>query len=81
MLPCDTSNMNYRLSVAIEQVNVMESAGGPSVLALHSPRVFLALQILSFFIESYFFDRSRAVCSLDPIGISKSFREALRVSL
>ena len=42
--------LNCRLQV--EQVNVMESAGGPLVLALRSLRFLSASQILFFFTES-----------------------------
>ena len=42
--------INCRLQV--EQVNVMESAGGPLVLALPSLRFLSPSQILFFFIES-----------------------------
>ena len=45
--------LNCRLQV--EQVNIMDSAGGPLVLALCSLRFLSALQILFFFIESYSF--------------------------
>ena len=36
----------------VEQVSIMESAGGPLVLALRSLRFLSASQILFFFIES-----------------------------
>ena len=66
-----------------EQVSVMESAGGP--LALRSLR-FLSASLFSYraahlLIRPRHFDRSCAVSSQDPIGMSKSFREALSVSL
>ena len=42
--------LNCRLQK--EQVNIMDSAGGPLVLALRSLRFLSASQILFFFIES-----------------------------
>ena len=66
--------------------NVMESAGGP--LALCSLRFLSASQILfslqratPLLMRPRQFDHSCAVCSQDTIDVSKSFSEALRVSL
>ena len=60
------------------QVNVIESAGGPLVLALRSLRFLSASQILFFswkaaplLMRPRHFDRSCAVCSQDPIGMSR----------
>ena len=72
----------------VEQVKVMELAGGPLVLTLRSLRFLSASQILffpqrvvPFLMRPRHFDHSCTVCSQDPVGMSKSFREALRVSL
>ena len=57
------------------------------VLALRSLRFLSASQILFFHRVALLsmrprqFDRSCAVCSQDPIGMSKSFRGHLRVFL
>ena len=66
----------------------MESSGGSLVLALRPLRFLSATHILfssyraaPLFMRPRHYDRSCAVCSQDPIGISKSFRQALRVSL
>ena len=74
----------------VEQVNVMESAGGPLVLAMHSLRFPSASQIHFFFFSKRavpllmrprHFNRSCAVCFPDPFGILNSLGNALSVSL
>ena len=65
-------NLNCRLQV--EQVNLMEPAGGPLVLALHSLHFLSASQILFFsyraatlLMRHHHFDSSCAVCSQEPL--------------
>ena len=87
-LMAEWPNLALNCRLQLKQVSLMDSARGPLVLASRSLCFLSASQILIFswraaplLMRPRHCDRSRAVCSQGPIGMSKFFREALRVHL